>query len=460
MKTQCLIALAGSVALCSLAAVPARLAAKSWKQKEFSITFWCPPPATDEHLTRVVAEGFNLTSTPEKGLEVTARHGPRATLMSEWLTPEMLDGPAKRSQLDSLPDRVKHHAALEAYCLVDESGAGAFPGLGRLMACLRERDPAHLACINLLPTYANEQQRGVSANAAERARVGIPTNFAGVVTDDKTVLRYREHLKQYVETVRPDLISNDHYHFLKPDQDGQLVDGKQYFLNLALIRMAAREAGKPFLNIIQANTIKKSWRRPNAQEMRFLVFTTRASGARGSSYCTYWGPPAYHGLYQDGKAAPLLEPVAALNEEISAFGPALMQLDSIPVYHTAPLPYGAEALPAHAPVEIAGPGEFVLGLFGQAGKTTAFMGVNRDYRQPAEAAVQVALAGGGSRELDRRTGRWTAGQRLSPERTVKTQLSPGDGRLFRVAAKAPRLASPKDSKGWACGTRQHNPARQ
>ena len=64
----------------------------------------------------------------------------------------------------------------------------------------------------------------------------IPTNFAGVGTDDKTVLRYREHLKQFVETVKPDLISYDHYHFLKPDKDGQPVDGKQYFLNLALIR--------------------------------------------------------------------------------------------------------------------------------------------------------------------------------------------------------------------------------
>ena len=446
MKTQCLIALAGSLAFCSPTAAPARPAAESWKQKEFIITFWCPPPATDEQLARVAAEGFNLTWTPEKGLEVAARHHLRAMLMSELLKPEVLDDPAKRSQLDSLIDRVKHHAALEAYYIVDEPGAGAFPGLGRLVAYLRERDPAHFAYINLFPTYANEQQLGVSANAAERARVGYPTNFAGVATDDKTVLRYREHLKRFVETVKPDLISYDHYHFLKPDKDGQPVDGKQYFLNLALIRLAALEAGKPFLNIIQANTIEKSWRLPDAQEMRFLVFTTLAYGGRGISYFTYWGPPAYNGLYQDGKAAPLLEPVVALNKEIGAFGPALMQLDSIAVYHTAPLPYGAEAVPGNAPVQIASSGEFVLGLFGEAGKTTAFMVVNRDYRQPAEAAIKVALAGGGIQELDRQTGRWTVGKTLSRERTVRIQLGPGDGRLFRVTTKGSRLASPKDTE--------------
>ena len=91
-------------------------------------------------------------------------------------------------------------------------------------------------------------------------------------------------------------------------------------------------------------------------------------------------------------------------------------------------------------------GEFVLGLFGKAGKTTAFMVVNRDYRQPAEAAVKVALAGGRIQELDRRTGRWTAGKPLSLERTVRIQLGPGDGRLFRVTAKGSRLASPKDTE--------------
>jgi hypothetical protein len=416
-----------------------------WTQRQFLVTFWCPPPPTDEALGRVAAEGFNLTWTPEKGLDVAARHGLRAMLQSGLLNPDALEDTVKRAQLDALIERVKRHPALEAYYIVDEPGAGAFPGLGKLVAYLRERDPAHFAYINLFPTYANEQQLGVSADAVERARVSYPANFSGVGTDDKTVLRYREHLKRFVETVQPDLISYDHYHFLRPDKDGKPVDGKQYFLNLALIRLAALEAKKPFLNIIQANTIEKSWRLPNARELRFLVFTTMAYGGRGISYFTYWGPPAYNGLYQDGKPAPLLEPVVALNREINRFGPALMELDSVAVYHTAPLPYGAEAIPASAPVQINGSGEFVLGLFGKAGRTTAFMIVNRDYSHDAEATVEVFLSGGKIEELDRTTGKWLTGKSLSQNRAAKIKLLPGDGGLFRVRSPAVRLESPRES---------------
>lgn len=400
---------------------------KCWHQKEFIITFWCPPPATDEALARVEAEGFNLTWVPAEGLDAAERHHLRAMLTSELLNPAVLDDPIKRAQLDALISRVKNHPALEAYFLTDEPGAGAFAGLGRLVAFLRERDPQHLAYINLFPTYANEQQLGVSADSAERAKVGYPQNFAGVGTDDKTVLRYREHLKRYLETVKPDLISYDHYHFLK---DGK--DGDQYFLNLALIRQVAMEAGKPFLNIIQADTIEKSWRLPNASETRWLVFTTLAYGGSGISYFTYWGPPEYNGLYVDGKAAARLPEIVALNKEISRFGPELLKLQSLGVYHTAPLPYGTEAAPASAPVQFAGDGTFVLGLFGTNGKPTAFMIVNRDYQHEAIASVKITMAGSNLQELDRMSGKWIKSERLPKDRIAHIELRPGDGRLFRI----------------------------
>jgi hypothetical protein len=401
-----------------------------WKQKEFIITFWCAPPATDEALARVAAEGYNLTWVPAEGLDVAARHHLRAMLTSDLLKPEVLDEPAKRAQLDALVERVKKHPALEAYFLTDEPGAGAFHGLAKLVAYLRQRDPAHLAYINLYPTYANEQQLGVSAEAAERAKVSYPTNFARVGTDDKTVLRYREHVKRFVEIVKPDLISYDHYHFLKRKSDGSPNDGTQYFLNIALIRMAAQEAHVPFLNIIQAGDEEKAWRVPNAEEMRWLVYTTLAYGGRGISYFTYWGIPG--GLYVDGKPSPLVKPVAALNAEMAKLGPALLELESLAVYHTAPLPYGTEAIPASAPVQLVGEGQFVLGLFGNSGRPSAFMIVNRDYEHSVDARLRIALPGRQLQELDCNTGKWSRGEALSRDRRVEIKLGPGDGRLCRV----------------------------
>ena len=54
------------------------------------------------------------------------------------------------------------------------------------------------------------------------------------------VVAYREHLRQFVERVLPDLISYDHYHFFKD------TDTPQYFLNMGLIRQAAMEASSRF----------------------------------------------------------------------------------------------------------------------------------------------------------------------------------------------------------------------
>ena len=77
--------------VCSLGLTELPGKGAGWTQNQFLVTFWCPPPATDENLARVSAEGFNLTWTPVEGLEVAARHGLRAMLTSDLLNPATLD---------------------------------------------------------------------------------------------------------------------------------------------------------------------------------------------------------------------------------------------------------------------------------------------------------------------------------------------------------------------------------
>ena len=86
-------------------------------------------PKAAELCQMAAAEGFNLTWTPEEGLDVAARHGLRGMLTSELLNPATLEDASKRAQLDAQIDRVKRHPALEAYFLTDEPSAGAFLGL-------------------------------------------------------------------------------------------------------------------------------------------------------------------------------------------------------------------------------------------------------------------------------------------------------------------------------------------
>ena len=170
------------------------------------------------------------------------------------LSPQALDNPAQRVKLDALVARVRRHPALYSYFIADEPGAAAFPQLGRLVAYLRQHDPAHLAYINLFPIGADNQQLGTKGDA---------------------VTAYREHLRQFVDQVKPSLLSYDHYQFAVAGDTGN------YFLNLALVRQIAEQRGVPFLNIVQAATWCPSMRIPTSDEVRYLAYTTLAYGAKG-----------------------------------------------------------------------------------------------------------------------------------------------------------------------------------
>lgn len=399
-------------------------ATKKWEIGSPIVTYWAGPGHTmaldDRAAAQVRAGGWNLGwAKNAEDLDVYHRHGIRAMLVIN--TPNV-DDPAQAKALDALIERVRSHPALYAYHLVDEPGAGAFPALGKLVAYLRQRDPAHMAYINLLPTYASDGQLQVSNDAAERAKVGYPQDFAGVNTDDKTALRYREHLRLFVETVHPDLISYDHYHFMKNS------DGSQYFLNLALIRMAALEAGKPFLNIIQTcDSPSEGWRGPGEHELRWLTYTSLAYGAQGISHFRY-----DVGLWKDPNdpttPLPLYWALCQINREFVAIATELGSLKSLGAYHCGTLPLGGQALPPKS-VFVPEPAsqEVLFGYFGKsARRPTHVVVVNLDYK----GAATTTLVGPGPMEVFHApTGSWSGGSGSS---RLKLDLPPGGGALVRL----------------------------
>ena len=291
--------------------------------------------------------------------------------------------------------------------------------LGKIVAYLRQRDPAHLAYINLYPTYASEAQLQVSADAAERAKVGYPQDFAGLNTDDKTALRYREHLRQFIRTVQPDLISYDHYHFLKSS------DGTQYFLNLALIRSAALAAKKPFLNIIQAcDSPSEGWRGPGEHEVRWLTYTSLAYGAQGIAHFRY-----DIGFWKDPDTPlPLYWAVSQMNREFLAIATELQPLQSLGVYHCGSVPPGGQALPPKSAfVPEPASQEVLLGYFGKsANRPTHVVVVNLNYKNPASVRLN------GPRVMETFHAP-TQGWRAEPGgKRVVLDLAAGGGALVRL----------------------------
>jgi len=332
-----------------------------WQVGTPIVTYWAGPPLTDTVAAQLAEGGWNVVWAREHELDIAAKYGLRAQLQDPLLTPESLDDPERRAKLDALIDRVRNHPALYSFFLRDEPNARDFAALARLVTYLRQRDPAHLAYINLFPTYASNEQLG---------------------TKGDVVTAYREHLRLYLETVKPDLISYDHYQFRA---DG---DGDQYFLNLSLIREYALMYKLPFLNIVQACSWTPSMRVPNGDELRYLVYTTLTYGAQGISYYVYCWPNHVGGMaLPDGAPTPLYHAAKTLNREFAAIAKQLQPLASLAVYHVGSLPTGAVSLPADAPFRVSvkddsSPG-FVLGYFGQAGgPANHVVVVNLNYRAP------------------------------------------------------------------------------
>lgn len=402
--------------------------ASAWKLGTPIVSYWAGPgfpgvtAQTDATATQISEGGWNLAWCNERELDVLQRPGLRGLLTDPLLTPAALEDPQKRESLDALIARVRQHPALYAYHLTDEPSADQFPALGRLVAYLRERDPAHLAYINLFPTYASNEQLGTKGN---------------------TVAAYNEHLRQYVEVVRPGLLSYDHYQFTNS------TDEPGYFHNLALMRAKSLAADLPFLNIVQASNwvpgsaaSPRAPRVPNGDEMRYLVYTTLAYGAQGISYYVYNCPNHEGGMaLADGAPTPLYHALKPLNREFVTVAKELQPMKSVGVFHAGMQPPGAVPLPKDSPFTLDPPvpardyqpGERVqgvlLGLFGTSEKADAarthVLVVNLDYKTDRT----VTLTGPAPLEVfDAASGQWApiGGPR------AELRLTGGGGQLVRV----------------------------
>ena len=388
--------------------------AQPWQVGTPIVTYWAGPAMTDKTAEQMIQGGWNLVWCGETELDVADRHGVRAQLQDPLLSPASLENSEKRQQLDALIERVGRHPSLYSYFITDEPNATNFPGLGKLVAYLRGKDPAHLAYINLFPTYASNEQLG---NSGEK------------------VAAYQAHLHEYLETVKPGLLSYDHYQFTANG------DSADYFLNLALIRGAALESGLPFLNIVQAASWTPSMRVLNSEEMRFLVYTTLAYGAQGISYYVYCCQGHTGGIANpDGSPTSLYGPLTLLNHDFVQIARELQPLKSLAVYHAGMIPPGGQSIPEKAafsfdpplpameyktPQAIRGA---LLGIFGDPTKKsrpTHALVVNLDYKLERVLGVR----GPGRLEIfDPTTLEW----KPINKRLVELKLSPGEGALIRI----------------------------
>lgn len=275
----------------------------------------------DAAAKQLAAGGFNVVcaaTIPE--VRLAQSHGLRTMLQSTLFTAASLDGGPKQAQIDAIIDQYKVLPAAYSYHITDEPNASQFADLGRIVSYIRRRDPEHMAYINLLPNNASDEQLGSKG--------------------------YPAHLGQFIRDVQPALLSYDHYQFHAKH------DGPLYLQNLELVGQAAKRAGVPLLNTVQACSYHPSMRVPNDDETRFLVYTTLAYGAQGISFYHYasWGPEHGGIALPGGKPLPLFATLQTLNREFVAIAKQYQRLKWIGTYlkgyRADAMPPGTTALPS------------------------------------------------------------------------------------------------------------------
>jgi hypothetical protein len=343
------------IALFLLAAHPVTVSC--WEMDEFMIYTW-PPQYKDGHFEEVAAKlaemGFTSVLSSLANLEVCRKYGLR--LMPDNATIE-----------DAR--RLKNDKAIWGYHLVDEPLRN-FPALTEQVRAFHKADPNHPAYINLI-------------------------SLCG------------DYLKEYMETVKPDILSYDYYQWWWGEHG--------HFTKLALHRKAALEADIPLICWLEVNANQDNQYPPfvenhipdNAAKIRQSVFTSLAYGVKGIEW--------FYGVLMFDKERPVLNEcgrdVAAINRDLKALGPELMRLRSVAVYHTEPLPRDTEEVPQNFWIQLAEswyPG-LCMGVFKAKDKEDIndyLIVTNTNYNHEKLAVLQFTRPIGAVEWFDTASRRW------------------------------------------------------
>lgn len=209
--------------------------------------------------------------------------------MKLWYHCSALDASGALERINAILDS-EYADVLAAVYLKDEPTLDGFGEVKSLYdavsAGLEGRDLTYLA--NLLPTYA----------------------ASNLIGND-----YRTYVRNYLETVKPDILMFDYYPYVGGDKIADML------VNNAIAIQEANRAGVPLYTFIQSSGFSGS-SEPTETQLRLNVQVNLATGSQGIAYftvCEYaqnWGyTPA---LTYDGKTTALYDKIKTVNEEVLA----------------------------------------------------------------------------------------------------------------------------------------------
>lgn len=406
---HCLNWVAVIALLVTLAFSETASAADQFVQDRFAIGLWVDPPLderADERYQELAEANFTLVIGGFGGTGVEKVTQQLALCEKYDLR---LIAPIHGIAPEDLPDG----AALWGYALRDEPSAADFPALRELADAIRRARPGRLNYINLFPSYASEEQ------------LGTPT--------------YDEHVRLFVETLEPGVLSMDHYPIFHPGRDGR----EGYCNDLEVMRKYALEHDIPFWNFFNIMPYGPHTD-PTEGQVRWQIYTSLAYGAKGVLYFCYYTPVSHEFpkggaiIARDGRRTRHYYEAQRINAELKNLGPVLMQLTSTGVYRISE---GAgddpEIVLEGTPVvnitrsSYDPPHEYLVGVFRHADGRRAVLLNNYRFAYTAWPTVAFDVPAEQVIEVDKRTGELAPVIDDSPEMEgLQISLGAGDGRLF------------------------------
>jgi hypothetical protein len=402
-------ALLAAAALSPCAAV----AQDRFQQDRFAIGLWVDPPLDDR-----AEERYRELAEAHFTMVIGGFGGPAAVQQAALCEKYDLKLIAAGHGAD--PATLVEGPAVWGYGLRDEPHAKDFPALRAQADAVRQARPGRLPYINLFPNYARAEQLGTAT--------------------------YEEHVRLFIETVQPEVLSMDNYPRFHPDRDGRA----DYCDNLAIFREQSQAAGIPFWNFF--NTMPYGPHTdPTEAQLRWQIYTSLAYGARGVMYFCYYTPagaefPKGGAIIQrDGRRTRHYYEAQRINAELKALGPILMKLSSTAVVH---VDEAAGETPAEKLAGLAinnltrdavdPPLDLLLGFFQHQDGRRAVLLNNYRFAYTAWPTIHFDCPTEAAMELDKATGQEIPVLDDSPDLPgLQISLGAGDGRLFLLPATQP-----------------------
>ncbi len=400
---------------------------------KFEITYYYGPQGQDlcneEYIKKIAECGF--TSIPVEGYDPTINKTALGLLRKYGMTCSGLKDNrlihaqtlTSQTEIDAIVtetvnDYKDYFDVIKEWWIKDEPCATDFPALARVVDALDRIDPERDVMINLFPTYASSAQLGTST--------------------------YQEHLDKYLEIVKPDYISYDHYHFQKTQAR------KGFFENLEIIRdTAIANEIDPMLIILL--TEHMSYADLTKYQIEWEVNMCLTYGMKRVSYFTYWLCQSLLNegwsdacMDTTGKIYPHYYDVQEINKWLLPLGNELFDKNSTAVFHVrtkggGSLEKGCETYESYGDLgEINATTGCVIGFFDDG----SFMITNRAYNDIANARniIEFLDIAAGLEYFDTASASWKnaedAGKVTRNENgNLQITLEPGEGVLFRVVGK-------------------------